>query len=569
MCALGKIESPALSDISLRPSVDSVVEDSKRYTAAAVALMRSSPTLAQADADLPRVREALSACTTIDVSHMDAPEGMLATLCVFPNATSLDMKMIDGLDVSAEEITRLPNITAVDCDETGVSTTQLNNIVQLAGLTSLNASHNKDAFKGGVDIAKATKLQRLVLADCGLEARDLDGICTLSATLRVLHVPGNPWVFSGPQQATAPPALQTLLAGLTELDVSGCDLRDLVTQHITTHGTALQTLKVARSSVGDVIAPALHNLKQLTHLDVSGTSMGTHAFEKVAQCALTQLNISDNTGLGEQGIATRGVRRMKSWVGRRTPGFRVAGLADTVETLWASNINMGKEIVAELQGMKRLHTLDMSSNAGVVPTVMADGFVFGAQLEATLQTLVMRSLDVTTLPPALLRLGALCSLDVSQCDRIDWGRAEATLAELAKKVKTLRLADTRLTQGALMAVLAGSVKELDVSSNKIGAMVERDDVTFDAVGDTLTGLNMQQTGLTRQGLVKLCGSLRRLETLNILYTDVGIEELLDADLKDVAHTLRELKVTRGTASDEQCSALARKLPLAHIVLAGE
>jgi hypothetical protein len=306
------------------------------------------------------------------------------------------------------------------------------------------------------------------------------------------------------------------LEGLTELDLSGCDVGDEGALAVAAIGSLvdldLDDARLTPRGVRALASPAaprghLRRLRLRGHVGAEGLA-AIGALEQ-----LVDLNLDRCTGLeGASFAPLRALRRLRALDVCRLPvgddGAEHIAALHTLELLGAAQAGIGPAGATAIGKLKRLVTLDLSHNP------IGD---HGATAIADLRVLAWLQLDTCDIGDGAAALSALDQLSTLQLQ--DNRIADTGLVGWSRltRLQTLYLSNNRIgDQGAIELGELPSIRDLSLGGNRIGGA--------GALGlsraAALRALVVSDNRIGDAGVVALA-RLRSLQSLSLSNCDVG------------------------------------------------
>lgn len=328
----------------------------------AIAILESSTTdNAQIKSEIERLKKAKE----------DYDSGKIVVICgeqYDVETTVLDLSNKGAGSAALKDLGKLTELTSLKLSDNKITT--LDFLKPLKKLTSLDLSNNNISDLGA--LKKLQSLRTLHLDGNKIKdfspLYDLDGLSMLTISnmdisqtqLKKLkeELPGCIIYSDDAKEDIIEIKLggKTFKSNVTELDLSGCSVRDISALSVC---TKLKKLDLSDNSVSDI--SALVDLPALTELDLSGNRI-SDVSPLMSVTALEYLNLADNDIKSVAALRELTGLRELNLSGNPLDGIGTIGKLTSLKTLWLDNAELADADLESLYSLKSLKRLSIKNN---------------------------------------------------------------------------------------------------------------------------------------------------------------------------------------------------------------
>lgn len=376
--------------------------------------------------------------------------------------------------------------TTLDLSDKGVGSAAVSDIAKLTELTSLKLSGNKLD-----DISFLSSLGKLTTLD--LSDNEISDISPLKklTSLKTLHLDGNEIKDFSPiydldnlamltigdmdiskaqlkkLKEELPDCIiysddakddvieiklggKTFKSDVTELDLSGCDVRDITLLSVC---TKLKKLDLSDNSISDI--SALVDLPELTELDISNNRISDIS-PLMSVSKLEYLNISGNRIKSVAAIQDLTKLKELNCSDNELSSIAAIGRLTNLNTLWLDNIGLEDSDLEELYDLKSLKKLSIKENSELSETAVS----------ALQKKLSGCTISHSELKSDIVLGGKSFAKDAETVEASGLGISDISKVSGFTKVKHLDLSDNSISRISALSTLT-TLESLDLSNNNI------------------------------------------------------------------------------------------------------
>ena len=376
--------------------------------------------------------------TVLDLSGKSVRSGRLADIGKLTQLTSL--KLSDNKLTTLDFLEPLEKLVSLD-----LSNNDITDISALAGLKSLRTLH-----LDGNDIEDLTPLYGLnkltMLTICDIEIKE--------SQLKQLkeRLPGCVIYSDEAKEDIIDITLggKTFKSNVTELDLSGCGVKDISLLSVC---TKLTKLDLSDNSISDI--SALVDIPGLTELDLSDNSISDIS-PLVSMTKLTTLDLSNNSIKSVAALKELTKLTELQIGGNKLGSFSAIGALTALQTLGLNDTGLKDSDLSSLYTLKNLKKLNIEDN--------------GALTESGVSALQKKLPGCTISHSELARSielgGKSFPADSETVEATDLGLTDISRASGFTNVKHMDLSKNQISSVSALSTLT-SLESLDLSDNKI------------------------------------------------------------------------------------------------------
>lgn len=376
--------------------------------------------------------------TVLDLSGKSVRSGRLADIGKLTQLTSL--KLSDNKLTTLDFLEPLEKLVSLD-----LSNNDITDISALAGLKSLRTLH-----LDGNDIEDFTPLYGLnkltMLTICDIEIKE--------SQLKQLkeRLPGCVIYSDEAKEDIIDITLggKTFKSNVTELDLSGCGVKDISLLSVC---TKLTKLDLSDNSISDI--SALVDIPGLTELDLSDNSISDIS-PLVSMTKLTTLDLSNNSIKSVAALKELTKLTELQIGGNKLGSFSAIGALTALQTLGLNDTGLKDSDLSSLYTLKNLKKLNIEDN--------------GALTESGVSALQKKLPGCTISHSELARSielgGKSFPADSETVEATDLGLTDISRVSGFTNVKHMDLSKNQISSVSALSTLT-SLESLDLSDNKI------------------------------------------------------------------------------------------------------
>ena len=376
--------------------------------------------------------------TVLDLSNKGAGNAALKDVGKLTELTSL--KLSDNKITSIDFLKPLKKLTSLDLSNNSIS-----DITPLKELKSLRTLH--------LDGNKIKDFSPLYELD-GLSMLTISGMDIGQNQLKKLkeELPGCIIYSDDAKEDVVEIKLggKTFKSNVTELDLSGCNVRDISALSVC---TKLKKLDLSDNAISDI--SALVDLPALTELDLSGNRISDIS-PLMSVIALEYLNLADNSIKSVAALRDLSGLRELNLSGNPLGGISAVGKLTSMKTLWLDDTGITDSDLGELYNLKSLKRLSIKDNPALTASAV----------DALKKKLSSCTVSHSELIQSITLGGASFPSDSDTVDAKGLKISDISAASGFTKVKHMDLSNNSISDVSALASLK-TLETLDLSHNQI------------------------------------------------------------------------------------------------------
>lgn len=376
--------------------------------------------------------------TVLDLSGKSVRSGRLTDLGKLTELTSL--KLADNRITTLDFLKPLKKLVSLD-----LSNNEITDISALSGLQSLRTLHlDGNKIEDFSPLYSLKKLTMLTIGDIEIKESQLKELKE--------KLPGCLIYSDEAKEDVIDVTLggKTFKSSVTELDLSGCGIKDISSLSVC---TKLTKLDLSDNSISD-ISP-LVDIPGLTELDLSDNDIGDIS-PLVSMTKLTKLDLSNNRIKSAAAIKELTKLTELQLGGNKLGSFSAVGKLTSLKTLGLNDTGLKDADLSGLYNLKNLKKLNIEDNGSLTESAVA----------ALQKKLTGCTISHSEFAKPIELGGKTFPADAETVEATELGITDISKAAGFTNIKHLDLSKNNISSVSALSALT-SLESLDLSDNKL------------------------------------------------------------------------------------------------------